>query len=126
VLARADRPRSLRFFAEALQSDPADIQGGTTREGVHLGAMAGSVDVAGRMFTGIELTGDVLRLNPRLPDEMSRLDLRVRYRGYSLDLRLTRDALSVHARDRGPEPIRVAVKGEERELAGGTLVFPLG
>jgi beta-phosphoglucomutase family hydrolase len=125
VLARADRPRSMRFFAEALQSDVADIQGGTTQEGVHLGAMAGTVDLADRMFTGLELTGDVLRLNPRLPDEMDRLDLRVRYRGHSLDVRLTRDTLSVHARDRGPEPIRVAVKDEVRELAAGTLVFPL-
>ena len=41
VLARSDRPRSMNFFAEALQSDVSDIQQGTTAEGVHLGAMAG-------------------------------------------------------------------------------------
>jgi trehalose/maltose hydrolase-like predicted phosphorylase len=42
-LARSDRPSSMTFFAEALQSDVADIQHGTTSEGVHLGAMAGTV-----------------------------------------------------------------------------------
>lgn len=45
VLARADRPRSWDVFVEALLTDVADIQGGTTPEGIHLGAMAGTVDV---------------------------------------------------------------------------------
>ena len=44
VLARSDRTRSWRFFAEALASDLHDVQGGTTAEGIHLGAMAGTVD----------------------------------------------------------------------------------
>jgi trehalose/maltose hydrolase-like predicted phosphorylase len=124
VLARSDRPRALRFFAEALQSDVTDIQGGTTAEGVHLGAMAGTVDLVGRVSTGIEVTGDVLRLNPKLPEELERLDMRIRYRGHALDLRLTRHALSVRERERGPWPIRVEVKGEVREIVGGeTLVF---
>ena len=35
----------MTFFAEALQSDVCDIQHGTTAEGVHLGAMAGTVDL---------------------------------------------------------------------------------
>jgi trehalose/maltose hydrolase-like predicted phosphorylase len=45
----------------------SDIQQGTTAEGVHLGAMAGTVDLVQRVSTGIEVTGDVLRLNPHLP-----------------------------------------------------------
>ena len=58
------------FFAEALQSDVSDVQQGTTAEGVHLGAMAGTVDQVQRVSTGIEVRGDVLRLNPELPREM--------------------------------------------------------
>jgi len=67
VLARSDRPRAMTDFAEALQSDVSDIQQCTTAEGVHLGAMAGTVDLVQRVSTGIEVTGDVLRLNPHLP-----------------------------------------------------------
>jgi beta-phosphoglucomutase family hydrolase len=125
VLARSDRPRAMGLFAEALQSDVNDIQHGTTAEGVHLGAMAGTVDLVGRATIGLEVTGDVLRLNPRLPDEIERLDARIRYRGHSLDLRLTRDALTVHGRDRGPQAIRLAVRDDVREFAGGTRVFRL-
>ena len=127
VLARSDRPRSMRYFAEALQSDVNDIQGGTTAEGVHLGAMAGTVDLVQRVSTGIEVSGDVLRLNPRLPQELERLDMRIRYRGHSLDLRLTRDALTVRERERGAAPIKLGIKDDVYEfVCGSTRVFKLG
>src|SRR5690606_30764578 len=66
VLARSDRSRAMAFFAEALQSDVSDIQGGTTAEGIHLGAMAGTVDLIQRVCTGIEVRDGVLRRQPKL------------------------------------------------------------
>ena len=127
VLARSDRPRAMSYFAEALQSDVSDIQQGTTAEGVHLGAMAGTVDLVQRVATGIEVTRDVLRFNPQLPPELERLDMRIRYREHSLDLRLTRTALTVRGRERGAAPIKLGIKNEVYEFAGGsTRVFQLG
>jgi beta-phosphoglucomutase family hydrolase len=126
VLARSDRPRAMTYFAEALQSDVSDIQQGTTAEGVHLGAMAGTVDLVQRVSTGIEVTGDVLRLNPHLPQELERLDMRIRYRGHSLDLRLTRAALTVRGRERGVAPIQLEIQNEVYEfVCGSTRVFKL-
>ena len=52
VLVRSDRERAWELFTEALASDLLDLQGGTTPEGVHLGAMAGTVDLVQRAFTG--------------------------------------------------------------------------
>jgi beta-phosphoglucomutase family hydrolase len=127
VLARSNRPRAMRFFEEALQSDLNDIQQGTTAEGVHLGAMAATVDLVQRATMGIEVSGDVLRFNPRLPQEMERLDMRIRYRGHSLDLRLTCDELVVHGRHRGAAPIRLGIRNEICEFMGGsTRVFKFG
>jgi len=120
VLARSDRPRSMQFFSEALQSDVVDIQQGTTAEGVHLGAMAGTVDLVQRVWTGIEVKGDVLRLNPELPQDIERLDMRIRYRGHSLDLRLTRESLTVRCRDGAAAPIALCVDGEISEFISGT------
>jgi len=126
VLARSDRPRAMDFFADALQSDVRDIQQGTTAEGIHLGAMAGTVDLVQRVSTGIEVRGDVLRLNPELPQEMERLDMGIRYRGHSLDLRLTRDALTVRGRDGTAPPISLCVDDEVCEFVSGTTrVFRL-
>jgi beta-phosphoglucomutase family hydrolase len=126
VLARSDRARSMTFFAEALQSDVTDIQQGSTSEGVHLGAMAGSVDLVQRVSTGLEVKGDVLRFNPELPREMERLDMCIRYRGHTLDLRLTRDSLTIRGRDLDAAPIPLCV-GEERcdFVSGSTRVFHL-
>ena len=111
VLARADRPRSWDVFMEALVTDVADIQGGTTPEGIHLGAMAGTVDVLQRCYTGIELRGDVLWLDPRLPEPVRRLRLFVRYRGQSLAVELERDTVRVNAMHCAAPPVRVAVDG---------------
>jgi beta-phosphoglucomutase family hydrolase len=126
VLARSDRQRSMDFFAEALQSDVSDVQQGATAEGIHLGAMAGTVDQVQRVSTGIEVRGDVLRLNPELPREMERLDMRIRYRGHSLDLRLTCESLTVRERDGVATPISLCVDGKVCEFASGTTrVFRL-
>lgn len=127
VLARSDRPVAMRYFAEALQSDVSDIQQGTTAEGIHLGAMAGTIDLVQRVSTGIEVTGDVLRFNPRLPEELKRLDMHIRYRGHSLDLQLTRNALVVRGREGGAVPINLGFQGQVYQFASGsTRVFDLG
>jgi alpha,alpha-trehalase len=117
VLARADRPGSWDVFMEALVTDVADIQGGTTPEGIHLGAMAGTVDILQRCYTGIELRGDVLTLKPRLPDALRRLRLFVRYRGQSLIIELESDSVRVQAMACQAPSIRVVVDGKTYELA---------
>ncbi len=117
VLARADRPGSWEVFMEALVTDVADIQGGTTAEGIHLGAMAGTVDVLQRCYTGIELRGDVLWLSPRLPKPLRRMRLFVHYRGQSLDIEVTADAIRIDTMACCAPSIRVAVNGQTHEIA---------
>jgi alpha,alpha-trehalase len=117
VLARADRPGSWDVFMEALVTDVADIQGGTTPEGIHLGAMAGTVDVLQRCYTGIELRDGVLRLDPRLPKPLRRLRLFVRYRGQSLDIEVTGDGVRVEAMHCCAPSIRLAIDGETFDIA---------
>lgn len=112
VLARSDRKRSWTNFETALMSDLEDIQGGTTAEGIHLGAMAGTVDLVQRAYTGLEIRDNVLWLNPVLPDEMPCLNLQLRYRGHWLDLNITRDKLIIKF-DRGwSKEVKIGVRGE--------------
>src|SRR5664280_2324283 len=46
VLSRHKPEQAWQFLLGALESDISDVQGGTTAEGIHLGAMAGTVDIA--------------------------------------------------------------------------------
>jgi trehalose/maltose hydrolase-like predicted phosphorylase len=120
VLARSDRNRAMKCFAEALQSDVADIQQGTTAEGIHLGAMASTVDLVQRVSTGIEVRREVLMFSPQLPEALGRLDMRVRYRGHTIDLKLTRNALTLRVRESDARPIDVQVKTAHRRIESGT------
>lgn len=119
VLARSDRARSWHLFTEALKSDVADVQGGTTPEGIHLGAMAGTVDLIQRCFTGIEPRGDVLRINPQLPDELASLRQRIRYREASIDIEVTHHTLKVRVLHCPSKPIRLGFRDRVMEMKEG-------
>ncbi len=109
VLARSDRPRSWSLFLEALASDLDDTQGGTTAEGIHLGAMAGTLDLLQRAYTGLEPRDDVLYLNPRLPDDLPHLRLGIRYRGQHIDIEITHHEVTLRTQpcDNAPVPVTV-------------------
>ncbi len=122
VLSRSDREGSWQLFTEALQSDIDDIQGGTTPEGIHLGAMAGTVDLVQRCFSGIETRGDVLRLNPCLPDELDQLKIRLRYRGQTLELEITSKELNVSCLECDLEPVKICFGEEVAAIRGGQVL----
>jgi HAD superfamily hydrolase (TIGR01509 family) len=115
VLARLDRAASWEQFSAALESDIDDVQGGTTAEGIHLGAMASTVDLVQRGYTGIELHDDALWLDPQLPLPVQALRLTVRYRGSDVALRITHRALTVRPR----AALRLGVRGRVFELEAG-------
>ena len=127
VLARSDRKRSWEFFKGALLSDVTDIQGGTTPEGIHLGAMAGTVDLVQRGFTGIETREDTLWLDPAIPEELGQLRFEIFYRGHLLDFHIPPDQLTVTTRPGEAKPIRLGIRNQVIEVpAGTTETVPLG
>jgi len=119
VLARSDREASWQLFEDALDADVGDVQGGTTAEGIHLGAMAGTVDLVHRCYTGIETRGNVLCFNPCLPDALKRIRLRVRYRRQLLDVEVTRRTLRVASRPFAVFPVTIAYRDHSRVLSPG-------
>jgi alpha,alpha-trehalase len=120
--ARGERHQSWHLFLQALYSDLDDAQGGTTREGIHLGAMAGAVDLLQRCYTGIEFRDDVLRLQPVLPVEMGSLKFSIRYRRHLVHLEFTPELARVRVdRDEG-EAITVDVAGSVHSVRPGETI----
>jgi alpha,alpha-trehalase len=119
VLARSKREMSWRLFQDALESDIEDIQGGTTREGIHLGAMAGTVDLILRCYSGIESRGDVLWLNPSLPSELKSIKFSISYRGNWLDVNIDAKRLSLHSRQGRGNPVKIAFANRTLLLSPG-------
>jgi len=110
VLARARRAEAWTYCQEALRGDIADLQGGTTAEGIHLGAMAGTLDLVQRGLTGLETRADALWLDPVPLPELSSYGFSLRYRGHwGVRLRLERERLEIEVpeSDRAPIDIRL-------------------
>jgi alpha,alpha-trehalase len=122
VLSRSCRPRSWRLFQDALHSDIGDIQGGTTAEGIHLGAMAGTVDILQRCYAGVELRAGRLWFNPSLPEQLERLSFQLRYRQHALLVDISRESLAITSQPAAPTPITVCVRGDVREVRPGERV----
>lgn len=110
VLSRSDRERSWDYFEEALMSDFKDIQGGTTPEGIHLGAMAGTVDLVQRCWTGLEIRNDVLWLNPMIPEELESMKLRIRYRGHWIALHLNHEKLLISFEEGWSRQVNIGIQ----------------
>ena len=122
VLARAHRDQALDYFLRALESDIHDIQGGTTAEGIHLGAMSGSVDIVQRCFAGVETHSDVLWVNPHWPASLGPLVLDLTYRGQELTLNVTGSAVTVRAAAGPGRAIRCGSRSTVVTLQPGATV----
>ena len=126
VLARSKRQLSWHLFKEALESDVSDIQGGTTPEGIHLGAMAGTVDLIQRCYTGIETRQHKLQLNPYLPNELKEIRFDIMYRQHWINFLITSKRLRLSAQPCAAAPITIGFREETFELKpGDTLQFDL-
>ena len=102
-------------------------QGGTTKEGIHLGVMAGTLDVVQRYYAGTHIRDGVLYFDPRLPSGLGGLSFPMRFRETPIVVTLSgsRLTLTVHP-EAVSHPIRAGVPDDVRELRqGDQAVFEL-
>ncbi|MEV5875425.1 glycosyl hydrolase family 65 protein [Streptomyces sp. NPDC052101] len=110
VLAKARRAEAWQYVHEALEADIADIQGGTTGEGIHLGAMAGTLDLVQRGLTGLATREDALWLDPVPLPALSEYGFALRYRGHwGVGVRRRSGRLEISVPDSEESPIRVVL-----------------
>jgi trehalose/maltose hydrolase-like predicted phosphorylase len=105
------------FILDAIEHAADD----TTSEGIHLGAMAGALDIVQRCYAGVEVEADHLVVRPRLPDGVDRIRMPLLHRGTRLELAVFRDHVLIHVFDgrlrlRIDERIHVFHPGERRRV----------
>jgi alpha,alpha-trehalase len=120
VLAEIDPESSWQRFLVALQSDIDDIQGGTTKEGIHLGVMAGTLDLLQRAYLGTEIVDDVVYFKPTAIERLDGLQIPLQVRRTPIKVMVNGDRITVTALAEGyTRPIIVSVGGIARELHAG-------
>jgi trehalose/maltose hydrolase-like predicted phosphorylase len=111
VFARAGfLPEAVAALRLAARLDLDDLTG-TTAGGLHLAAMGGVWQALVFGFAGIRPRGDVLEVDPRLPNEWRALELRLSFRGSSVCVRIAHDGVTTDADPPIPVNIRARPEG---------------
>jgi trehalose/maltose hydrolase-like predicted phosphorylase len=128
ALVAIDPESSWERFLVALESDVGDVQGGTTKEGIHMGVMSGTLDLIQRSFVGCEIRDGALYFDPKLPDRLEGLSFLMQFHRTPIRVTLEGGELMVAVDAEGfSRPIQVGVGDEVCELrAGDRCSFQLG
>jgi trehalose/maltose hydrolase-like predicted phosphorylase len=83
------------MFRDAVTSDFSDIQGGTTAEGIHTGVMAGTVWITLSTYAGIDLKGDLVKINPSLPKHWKSLKFEFNFKNSTYKCKMEEGVISL-------------------------------
>jgi alpha,alpha-trehalase len=126
TMHHVDCEAGCRLFLEALRSDVDDLQGGTTAEGIHLGAMAGTVGIVFRHYAGLDLGHHGFRFDPDMPRTFRRVAFRAQWRGSWIAVELSRERLRLTADPDGDTQAPIRVGGAAyRLMPGQSIDIPL-
>lgn len=124
ICSKYGKETSWKNLETLLVSDFEDIQGGTTAEGIHLGAMSGSVDLIQRCYSGLEVGEEALWINPDLPEYVQKITMRIKYRHHWISIAIDHKKLEIAFDEGWSNEIKIGVvdqiytfnKGEVREF----------
>jgi trehalose/maltose hydrolase-like predicted phosphorylase len=118
ILAGLDPESSWERYMVALESDVGDVQGGTTQEGIHMGVMAGTLDLIQRGYLGTDIRDGALRFDPKPVGNLDGLSFPMKFRGTSLQIGLEGARLTVASHADG-RPVEVRVGDSVEEIEAG-------
>lgn len=122
ALTSLDPNASWRFFERSQFIDLLALKGESTAEGIHLGAMAGTLSVLQHHYLGLSVQRGTLCLEPSLPEALSLLCFGIHFRQNELELELSPYHLTVTSAVANLESVEVMCSGQERGLEPGESV----
>ncbi|QIN82202.1 glycoside hydrolase family 65 protein [Rubrobacter tropicus] len=126
ILADLDPESSWERYMVALESDVGDVQGGTTQEGIHMGVMAGTLDLIQRGYLGTDIRDGALHFDPKPVGNLDGLSFPMQFHGTRLQIELKGKQLTVAApADGQPVDVRVGDTAARIE-SGGSHTFDFG
>ncbi|WP_119071022.1 glycoside hydrolase family 65 protein [Rubrobacter indicoceani] len=119
VLAGIDPESSWERYLIALESDVGDVQGGTTKEGIHLGVMAGTLDLIQRGYLGARVVDGALHFDPKPVKPLEGMSFPMQVHGTRLEVSLEGGRLTVRVDDDPGKTVRIMTEGGEKTLEAG-------
>ena len=115
-----DTEKAYRYLHHAANSDLEDIHGNTDL-GVHAAELGGTWQVLVHGLAGVRVRGDVLSVDPRLPDQWRSLRFRMWFRGNLLELVMSQDCVEASMVE-GREAVEMDILGQRQLLKAGGVV----
>ncbi|MBA2653443.1 MAG: trehalose-phosphatase [Gammaproteobacteria bacterium] len=100
---------ALKFYQDVLNSDIMDTQGGTTPEGIHLGAMASCLNIALMCFAGMEIKNNTLSFTPQLPMRVQSLQFNLQYHQQWLKVLVEKGGIKIELDPESKNPLPVLI-----------------
>jgi len=118
-----DHGLSWELYRDALTSDFADVQGGTTGEGIHAGVMAGTVLIALQSFAGLNLKGDIVCFSPNLPDHWRNISFNFSFKNTDYHSTVSKESVIVKQINKNKTPVPVKINEVIYEIAANKEVI---
>jgi trehalose/maltose hydrolase-like predicted phosphorylase len=103
------------YAAEAALMDLRDLEH-NTRDGLHMASLAGAWTAFLAGFGGLRDGEGILTLDPQLPEDITRLRFRLRWRGCRVTVDITRDTATYTLRDETHGRLRLRHANRDLEL----------
>ncbi|MDZ7878224.1 MAG: family 65 glycosyl hydrolase domain-containing protein [Saprospiraceae bacterium] len=88
-----------------------------TEDGLHITSMAGTWMSVVKGFGGMRVKNGVVHFNPYLPEAWDSMSFKVRFRGASMDIKVSKSGIEVE--NLGSSPIEVMVRNSKLRIEGG-------
>lgn len=122
ALARCNCEKSWQLFMETLFADLSGASSGETKNGIHLGAMAGTLHLLQHHYLGLHACGGNICLNPSLPTSLKRFRVSLQHQGNDLEIEVIDSHLNVTASPINSSSVQIVCWGDVMDLQPGTSI----
>jgi hypothetical glycosyl hydrolase len=103
-----EKDLAYKLFQEATKIDLGENMK-TSDHGIHAASLGGLWQIVVNGFGGVRMVGGNLRINPKLPENWSRLTFSFMWKGNKLDIELTKEGIKIEVKDEMLEEIEILV-----------------
>lgn len=120
-----DNKDAEEYLGKALESDIYDTQGGTTKEGIHAGVMASTIDTFLRMCAGLSISEDRICLDPGKRTKWKKISFNIRFKNTWFNININNNKVTITATPLGDtslpnnNSVPIQIKNKIHQLTPG-------
>ncbi|MCW8196437.1 glycoside hydrolase family 65 protein [Proteobacteria bacterium 005FR1] len=124
ALAQIDPDHSWTFFRKSLETDLRTLKGETVAEGIHLGAMGGTLDIVQRRYLGLDVdVSGRLIVDPAMPGALCRVSTVIYLRGKRIEVSGSPEGIVLRSASENNDAVELLIRDRTKSLAPGEEIY---